>query len=117
MAVFEAAADRLINYAPAGDNGMGPGRQIMSFRGYPVFATGLTDTANAGADVVGACFCPSTSYNDATGATTFGMAWKRLPSLEMDRIVIGRSTQLVMTARAGFVEQQDGSGTAIITDA
>lgn len=116
-AVFALSADRLINYAPTGDNGMGASRQVMTFRGAPVFSTGLTDTANAAADVVGACFCPSTGYNDSTGSTTFGMAWKRMPSLETDRIVLGRSTQLVMTARAGFVEQQNDSGTAIITDA
>jgi hypothetical protein len=116
-AVFALSADRLINYAPTSDNGMGPGRQIMTFRSAPVFATGLTDTANTAADVVGACFCPSTTYNDSSGATTFGMAWKRLPMLETDRIVLGRSTQLVMTARAGFVELQNDSGTSIVTDA
>lgn len=116
-AVFALSADRLINYAPTADNGMGSSRQIMTFRNVPVFATGLTDTANAAADVVGACFCPATNYNDSTGSTTFGMAWKRLPMLETDRIIIGRSTQLVMTARAGFVEMQNDSGTAIVTDA
>ena len=116
-AVFALSADRLLGYAPTVDNGMSANRQIMSFRNYPVFATGMTDTANTAADVVGACLCPSTAYNDASGATTFGMAWKRLPRLETDRIIVGRSTQIVMTARVGFAELQDGSGTAIITDA
>lgn len=114
---FALAADRLINYAPTSDNGMGPSRHVFSLRGAPVYATGLTDTANSGADVVGACFAPSTSYNDTSGATTFGMAWKRLPLFETDKIILGRSNQLVMSARAGFLEQQDGSGAAIITDA
>lgn len=116
-AIYALAADRLINYAPTADNGMGASRQVMTFRGAPVFATGLTDTANAGADVVGACFCPSTANNDSTGATTFGMAWKRLPRFETQRQAKLRATDLVMTCRAGFVELQDGSGTKIVTDA
>lgn len=116
-AVFALSADRLINYAPTADNGLGASRQVMTLRGAPFFVSGLCSTADSGANVVGACLCPSTSYNDASGATSFGMAWKRLPLLETDKIVLGRSTQLVMSARAGFVELQDGSATGIVTDA
>lgn len=116
-AVYALSADRLIGYQPAPDHGMGPGRQIMTFRGLPVKATGLTDTANTGADVVGACICPSTQYNDASGASTHCMAWKRLPRYEAQRQAKGRYTDMVMTARAGFAELQDGAGTAVITDA
>lgn len=116
-AQFALAADRLIGYAPTADNGMGTSRQVMMFRGAPVYTSGLTDTANVGADVVGACFCPSTAHNDAVGSTTFGMAWKRLPRFETQRQAKLRATDLVMTCRAGFVELQDGSGTKIVTDA
>jgi hypothetical protein len=116
-ATFALSADRLINYAPTADNGMGATRQVMTFRGLPVFGTGLTDTANAGADVVGACLAPSTAFNDGTGATTHSIAWKRLPMFESQRQARLRATDLVMTARVGFAELQDGSGTAIITDA
>jgi hypothetical protein len=116
-AIFALSADRLIGYAPSANHGMDSNRQIMSFRGFPTIATGLTDTANGGADVVGACYCPSTAYNDASGATTFGMVWKRLPRFETQRQAKGRSNDLVMTMRAGTAELQDGSGTAIITDA
>lgn len=116
-AIYALSADRLIGYAPTANHGMDASRQVMSFRGMPVFATGLTDTANAGADVVGACFCVSTGMNDSTGSTTFGQAWKRLPRLETDRIVIGRSTQLVTSARWGCTELQNDSGTSVVTDA
>lgn len=116
-AVFALSADRLIGYAPTADNGMGASRHVMNFRGIPVVTSGLTQTANTGADVVGACFCPSTAYNDASGATTFGYAWKRLPRFETQRQAKGRSTDLVMTMRAGVAELQDGSGTKIVTDA
>lgn len=116
-AVFALSADRIIGYAPTPDNGMGTSRQISTLRGLPVFTTGLTDTANAGADVVGACVCPSTGFNDAQGATTHGMAWKRLPRYETQRQAKVRANDMVMTARAGFVELQDGAGTGIVTDA
>lgn len=116
-AVFALSADRLINYAPTSDNGMSAMRNVMTFRGVPVYSSGLTDTANSGDDVVGACFCPSSAYNDASGATTFGMSWKRLPRFETQRQAKLRATDLVMTCRAGFAELQDGSGTKIVTDA
>ena len=97
--------------------GLAPSRQMSSFRGAPAFVTGLTDTANAGADVVGACYCPSTAMNDATGATTFGIIWKRLPKFESQRQAKSRASDLVMSMRAGVAELQDGSGTKIVTDA
>lgn len=116
-AIYALSADRLIGYAPTPDNGMGTSRQVMTFRGLPVIASGLTDTANAGADVVGACYCPSTAHNDESGATTYAIAHKRLPRFETQRQAKLRGTDLVMTNRLGFAEIQDGAGTAIITDA
>jgi len=92
-------------------------RDVMSFHGYPVISTGLTDNANGTTDVVGCCVCPSSAMNDATGATTHGLMWKRLPKFETQRQVKGRSTDLVMTMRAGLVELQDGSGTQILSKA
>lgn len=116
-AVYALSADRLIGYAPSGDNGMGASRITGRLRNLPVIATGLTDTANAAADVVGACFCATSAANDAAGSTTFGYVWKRLPRLETDRIVAGRSTLMVTSSRWGCGELQDGSGTGIVTDA
>lgn len=117
MAIYAMSADRMIGYAPTADNGMGASRVTMRFRNLPVIATGLTDTANTAADVVGACFCASSAANDAAGSTTFGHVWKRLPRLETDRIVAGRSTLMVTSSRWGCGELQDGSGTGIVTDA
>lgn len=116
-AVFALSSDRLIGYAPTSDNGMGASRKVMQFRGIPVFTTGMTDTANAGADAVSACIAPSTAFNDESGATTHCVAWKRLPYFETQRQAKLRGTDLVMSARLGFAELQDGSGTAIITKA
>jgi hypothetical protein len=117
MAVFAMAADRIIGAMPSADAGIGPTREVMKFRNTPIIGTGLTDTANTAADVVGAIFVPSTPNNDANGSTTFGMAWKRLPFIDTDKLVYGRSIAIVMTARAGFCEQQNDSGQALITDA
>jgi len=113
---YALAADRVLAYNPTPGHGMTT-RMISSFRGFPIWTTGLTDTANAAADVVGGCFVPSSAYNDAAGHVTFGMIWKRLPRFETERHAKKRTTDLVMTCRAGFGEMLDGSGTAIITDA
>lgn len=115
MAVYALTADRILNWQPTADNGM-INRMISTFRGNPVYTSGLTDTANAGTDVVGATLTPSSAFNDASGHTTFGMGWKRLPTFETQRQAKMRATDMVMTARAGFVELLDGSGSAIITD-
>lgn len=115
MAVYALSTDRLINYAPSVDNGMNTSRQVMTFRGIPAYTTGLTDTANAGVDEVSACVCPTSAANDASGATSHAMAWKRLPRFETQRFAKLRATDLVMTARAGFAKLQDNATTAIIT--
>jgi hypothetical protein len=116
-AVYALSADRVINFQPTGDYGLSASRRVAQFRGADCYVTGLTDTANAAADVVGACFCPTTAFNDATGATTFGLIWKRLPKFEMQRQAKSRASDLVMTMRSGVAELQDGSGTKIVTDA
>lgn len=117
MAVFALAADRLIGYAPTSNQGMGPSRQIMQFRGYPVFATGLTDNINGTTDVCSAAVCPSSAYNDASGATTHALMWKRLPRFETQRQAKGRAVDLVMTMRAGLATLQNGSGQQIVSAA
>jgi len=114
-AIYALSADRLINYAPTPDNGMSGNRQVMTFRGAPVYTTGLTDTINAGADEASACICPSTAVNDSSGSTTHGLTWKRLPRFETQRQAKLRATDMVMTARAGLVEIQDGAGTEIVS--
>ena len=116
-AVFALSADRIINYNPSADRGLSAQRQVATFAGVPMFTSGLTDTANAGADVVGAVFTPSTAFNDSAGHVTFGMAWKRLPRFEMERNAKLRTTDLVMSCRWGVAEMTDGSGTKIVTDA
>jgi hypothetical protein len=113
-AVFAFANDRLLGIDREANNGMGNGH-VFSFRGYPVYSTGLTDTANAGADVVGACFVPTTSGNDRYA--TFGWADKRPFRVETQRDASLRADEVVFSMRRGVAEIADTTGTAIITDA
>jgi hypothetical protein len=115
-AVYALAADRILDFQPAPNNGMTDGR-VASFRGDPAYATGLTDTANAGADVVSAVFVPSTAANDDAALTTYGQVWKRLPRFETERHAKKRTTDLVMTLRWGIGELLDGTGSKYVTDA
>ncbi len=116
-AVYALSADRILNYQPADNNGMNGDGRVASFRGDAVIATGLTDTANAGADVVGAAFVRSTAFNDEQGLTTYGQAWKRMPRFETERHAKKRTTDLVMTIRWGIAELLDPTGVKYVTDA
>lgn len=114
VAVYAGAADRFLAAAPGPNNGLTNGH-VMYFRGNPVYASGLCDTANAGADDVGAAFVPSTAANDEFA--TFGLVMKRLPRLETQRDASARSTELVLTMRVAPFELRDLSGAKIVTDA
>lgn len=116
-AVYAMSADRILNYQPANNHGMAGDGRVASFRGDAVIATGLTDTANAGADVVSAGFVISTAANDAAGLTTYGQAWKRMPRFETERHAKKRTTDLVMTLRWGIAELLDATGVKYVTDA
>jgi len=120
-AVYALSADRILAWNPAMNNGMGDNRQIASFRGYPVTTTGMTTTANSAVDANSMLVCPSTAFNDASGATTHGIAIKRLPRLRSDAssaIAIGsRNTIMVLDSKVGFGELQDRAGTYILAKA
>lgn len=116
IATWGPAADRIISWNPSADRGF-INRMLGTFANVPMFATGLTDTANGGNDVAGGVVVPSSAYNDNIGHTTFGSVWKRMPTFEMQRQAKMRATDLVMSCRWGVAEMLDGSGEALITDA
>ncbi len=111
-AVHMMSADRLLAYRPSANGGMGGGTRGNLF-GIPIFTTGLTDTANAAADAVGAIFVPSSAANDPHA--TYGQVWKRLPNFETERHAKKRTTDLVMTTRWGVGEIRDLSGVKLVT--
>ena len=106
----------LLGVSPTANNGMGNGH-VFNFRGYPVYATGLGPTANAGADVTGGCFIPATRGNSAAGHVSFARVEKRLMRMEPDRDASKRTSEAVFTTRVGVGALVDGSTTGIITDA
>lgn len=115
QASYALAADRVLGApGPGPVNGMSNGN-VLTFRGAQVWATGLTDTANTGEDVVGACFVPSTPANDNMAA--LGIAWKRMFRLETDRDISLRATEYVATMRVGVGELEDKAGSSITSDA
>lgn len=113
-AVFPAASDRLLDIQKDPINGLGNGR-VMSFRGFDVYATGLTVTANTAADVVGACFTHTGPGNDPMA--TFAIVDKRPFRVETERDATLRADEMVFTTRVAVGEAFDTSGTKIVTDA
>jgi hypothetical protein len=81
----------------------------------------IASNAAAAVDANSMLVCPSTAYNDEQGATTHGMAIKRLPRLRSDAssaIAIGsRTTIMVLDSKVGFGEIQDRAGTYILAKA
>lgn len=90
---------------------------LGSFMGADVWQTGLTDTANTDADVVGACFIRGDS-NPRQAA--LGMVLTRDVSTEAARGwdgAVGRKSVFVATAKWGVGELADESICKIVTDA
>lgn len=87
---------------------------LGSFFNHPVYQTGLCDTANTGANVVGACFVRGDT-NPLTAALAGVMT--RDVRVEMERDAHARQTIFVATAKWGVGETLDSSGVEITTDA
>jgi hypothetical protein len=120
MAVYAMAADRLLAWNPTGDYGL-TNRVVAGFRGSPVLTSGMCPTINAGVDVASMLICPSTAFNDNSGATTHAMGIKRLPRVRMDNTSVtamgAGATILVADSRVGFSELQDKGGVQILAKA
>lgn len=87
---------------------------LGTFMGAPVWQTGLCDTANTNADVVGACFIRG-DMNPQQAC--FGGVMTRDIRTELERDANERLTEFVATAKWGVGEIADESGCSIITDA
>jgi hypothetical protein len=81
------------------------------FLGSEVRWTGLTDTANAGADVVGALL------NTGVPEATIGFVWLWAPTLDTDKDIAKVSTKYAITTAYGVGLINDGSGVKLVTDA
>ena len=90
-------------------------RMVGTIYGIPVYETGVTATANAGADVAGACWTPSSPGNDPHA--TFAYVDKRPFRMEIERDALLRSDVAVFSRRCAVGEASDFSGGALVTDA
>lgn len=86
---------------------------LGEFMGAPVWQTGLCDTANTGADVVGACFIRG-DQNKKTAA--IGGVLTRDIESETQRVIEDRLTKFVATGKWGVGETADESGCGILSD-
>jgi len=87
---------------------------LGTFMGAPVWSSGLCDTANTAADVVGACFIDG-SASPASGA--IGMVMTRDMTSELQRDASERLTEFVATAKWNVGIVADEAGCEITTDA
>lgn len=116
MAVYAGAADRLMNVSGDPNQGRNVEGYVLTYKGVPIYRQGLTDTANTGADVVGAIFVRG-DIPAQQGYATFGQAYRRPFRVATQRDESARCTELVFTARWGCGEIFDATGQKLVTDA
>jgi len=108
-AATSTTVDSFFTVSPEANSGF-----LGSFMNAEVYVSSLTDTANTGANVVGACFIRGDRNPQAA---CFGMALSRNVRTELQRNASRRSTEFVATAKWGVAEIADLSGCKIVTDA
>ena len=116
MAVYAGSADRNMAVSVSPDQGRNVEGYVMSYKNVPIYRQGLTDTANTGADVVGAVFVRG-DLPAQRGYATYGQAERRPFRVATQRDESARCTELVFTARWGCGEIFDGTGQKLVTDA
>ncbi len=113
QAAQAAATSTTINGLMAPSAGIENG-YLGTFFTAEVWQTGLCDSANTGANMVGSCFIRGDS-NPTTAC--FGAVMTRDVRTELERNASARITEFVMTAKWGVGEISDLSGVKIVTDA
>lgn len=116
QAVHAGAADRIMAAAADAQQGRNQDGLAFTYKGVPFHRSGLTDTANTGADDVGCIYVRGD--NEANRPmSAIGKGTRRPFTLEFDRDVLARTVVLVGTFRQGTGVTQDFAGQAIITKA
>ena len=116
MAVYAGTADRSMAVAMDPMQGRNAEGFALRYKGVDIYRQGLTDTANTGADVVGAVFVRGDIPAQA-GYATYGQAYRRPFTVATQRDESARCTELVFTARWGCGEIFDLTGQKLVTDA
>lgn len=115
-AVYAGTADRAMAAQFSADQGRNVEGFVLSYKGVPFFRQGLTDTANAAADVISAIFTRGDLPAQREWAC-FGQSSLRPFRVETQRDASLRSTEIVMTMRWGCGEINDTMGQQIVSDA
>lgn len=116
MAVYAGSTDRQMATSFSGDQGRNVEGFALSYKGIPIYRQGLTDTANAGADVVGAIFTRG-DVESQRGVAALGQASLRDFRVATERNESKRTTEVIMTMRWGCGITHDTMGQKLVTDA
>ncbi len=115
-AVYALSADRQMGTSFSADQGRNAEGFVLRYKNTDFYQQGLTDTANAGADVVSAIFVRG-DIASQRGSACLGQASRRPFTLETMRVPASRTTQLVFTARWGCGIINNQMGCKLVTDA
>lgn len=116
MAVYAGSADRQMATAFDGNQGRNVEGFALTYKGVPIYRQGLTDTANAAADVVGGIFVRG-DIESQRATAAIGQGYLREFRVETERNASKRTTELVMTMRWGCGIINDTMGQKLVTDA
>lgn len=116
IAVFAGAADRAMAVSPSGDQGRNVSGYFLSYKGMECYQTGLTDTANTGADVV-SCIFVRGDIPEQRGSAAFGKSSRRDFRVETQRDASARCTEIVFTERWGCGGINTQNACKLTTDA
>jgi len=112
--IHPGSNDRFMDIQRDLNNGLTDAR-MARYKNINLYMCGLCDTANTGADVVGAVFVPWTAANDRMSC--FGLAWADMLTFATERNESKRSTEIVTTQDVAPGELLDVAGVQIVTDA
>lgn len=116
MAVYAGSVDRQMATTFAPDQGRNSAGFIGTYKNVELYRQGMTDTANAAADVVSAIFCRGDVEANRPLAS-LGQGSRREFRVETQRDASKRTTEVVMTMRWGCGITKNGSGQKLVTDA
>lgn len=113
QAQYQMTAERALKINPDVANGL-INRALGTFKGHVVFDSGLTDTANAGVDDVGACIVRGDIVANQPYAAV-GAAISREVRMEPERHARKRTWDVVVTARSGYGVINPNAGVQLVT--
>lgn len=116
LAVYAGAVDRSHAAQFSPDQGRNDEGFVIRWKGCDFYRQGMTDTANAGADVVGAIFVRGDEEANRPYAA-IGQGSRREFRLEPQRDASKRTTEMVMTMRWGAGITRNNNGQELLSDA